>query len=66
MTTNVVEIPGYVAGTWTIDPVHSEVAFVVRHLMISKVRGRLTSFEGHRSDIRRHRQRSAGRPHPLR
>ena len=46
MTTNVVEIPGYVAGTWTIDPVHSEVAFVVRHLMISKVRGRLTAFEG--------------------
>jgi polyisoprenoid-binding protein YceI len=32
-------IPGYVAGTWTIDPVHSEVGFSVRHMMVSKVRG---------------------------
>ena len=32
-------IPGYVAGTWTIDPVHSEIGFSVRHLMVSKVRG---------------------------
>jgi len=29
------QIPGYVAGTWTIDPVHSEVAFIVRHLGVS-------------------------------
>ena len=40
-----VEIPGYIAGTWTIDPVHSEVSFVVRHLMISKVRGRFDKFD---------------------
>jgi polyisoprenoid-binding protein YceI len=40
------EIPGYVAGTWTIDPVHSEVSFVVRHMMVSKVRGRFDTFEG--------------------
>jgi polyisoprenoid-binding protein YceI len=46
MTADVVEIPGYVAGTWTIDPVHSDVGFVVRHLMVSKVRGRFGSFEG--------------------
>lgn len=39
-------IPGYVAGTWTIDPVHSEIGFSVRHLMISKVRGKFTRFEG--------------------
>ncbi|MER7207846.1 YceI family protein [Streptosporangium sp. NPDC000239] len=44
--TQTVEIPGYVAGTWTIDPAHSEVGFVVRHLLISKVRGRFTAFEG--------------------
>ncbi len=37
---------GLVAGTWTIDPVHSEVSFVVRHLMVSKVRGNFTKFEG--------------------
>jgi polyisoprenoid-binding protein YceI len=39
-------IPGYVAGTWTIDPVHSEVGFAVRHMMVSKVRGRFTEFSG--------------------
>jgi polyisoprenoid-binding protein YceI len=39
-------IPGYVAGTWKIDPVHSEVGFTVRHLMVSKVRGRFTAFDG--------------------
>ena len=39
-------IPGYRAGRWAIDPVHSEVSFSVRHLMVSKVRGRFTRFEG--------------------
>jgi polyisoprenoid-binding protein YceI len=46
MTTAAVEIPGYVTGTWAIDPVHSEVSFVVRHMMVSKVRGRFDKFEG--------------------
>ena len=36
------EIP---AGTWTIDPSHSEVSFTARHLM-SKVRGLFEKFEG--------------------
>jgi len=40
-----VEIPGYIAGTWAIDPIHSEVSFVVRHLMVSKVRGRFDKFD---------------------
>jgi polyisoprenoid-binding protein YceI len=39
-------IPGYVTGTWTIDPVHSEVGFSVRHMMVSKVRGKFTGFSG--------------------
>jgi len=39
-------IPGYVAGTWEIDPVHSEVGFTARHMMVSKVRGRFTQFSG--------------------
>ncbi len=39
-------IPGYVAGTWNIDPVHSEVGFSARHMMVSKVRGRFTKFSG--------------------
>lgn len=39
-------IPGYIAGTWDIDPVHSEVSFVVRHMVVSKVRGRFNVFSG--------------------
>ena len=46
MSTSTIEIPGYVTGTWTIDPVHSDVAFAVRHMMVSKVRGHFTRFEG--------------------
>jgi polyisoprenoid-binding protein YceI len=44
--TTATAIPGYVAGTWTIDPVHSEVGFSVRHMMVSKVRGRFDTFSG--------------------
>ena len=63
-----------VAGTWTIDPSHSEVGFTVRHLM-SKVRGQFTKFEGtlttgdvprgdprrghHRPELGRHPRRAA-------
>lgn len=32
--------------TWNIDAAHSEVGFTVKHLLISTVRGRFTSFEG--------------------
>ncbi len=45
-TIDAVTIPGYVAGTWEIDADHSEVAFAVRHMMLSKVRGRFTAFRG--------------------
>ena len=34
------------AGTWTIDPAHTDVAFVARHLMVTKVRGRFTGIDG--------------------
>jgi len=40
------QVPGYTAGTWTIDPVHSHVGFVIKHMMVSKVRGRFTAFTG--------------------
>lgn len=33
-------------GTWSVEPVHSEVGFTVRHLGMSKVRGRFNSFTG--------------------
>ncbi|RKT55876.1 YceI family protein [Saccharothrix australiensis] len=46
MTTQTEQIPGYLAGTWAIDPVHSDVSFVVRHLGVSKVRGHFDTFEG--------------------
>ena len=48
MTTTATEtaIPGYETGTWNIDPIHSEVGFSVRHMMVSKVRGRFTKFSG--------------------
>jgi polyisoprenoid-binding protein YceI len=46
MSTSTVDVPGLVAGTWTIDPVHSEVGFSVRHLMVSKVKGSFKVFEG--------------------
>jgi polyisoprenoid-binding protein YceI len=46
MSTSIIEVPGYVTGTWTIDPVHSDVAFAVRHMMVSKVRGHFTRFDG--------------------
>lgn len=33
-------------GTWAIDPVHSSIAFSVRHLLVSKVRGHFNAFSG--------------------
>jgi polyisoprenoid-binding protein YceI len=39
-------VPGYIAGTWVIDPVHTDVGFVVRHMVVAKVRGRFQKFEG--------------------
>ncbi len=38
--------PGYVAGIWDIDPVHSDVSFTVCYLMACKVRGRFARFSG--------------------
>ena len=36
---------GWIAGTWTIDPAHTTVSFVVRHLM-SRVRGAFSEVSG--------------------
>src|SRR6185437_14145397 len=38
-------IPEHLTGTWKADPAHSEVAFSVRHLMVSNTRGRFTSYD---------------------
>jgi polyisoprenoid-binding protein YceI len=33
-------------GTWTVDPGHSTIGFVVRHLVVAKVRGHFNDFSG--------------------
>ena len=38
--------PTLIPGTWAIEPAHSEVAFSVRHLGLTKVNGRFNSFSG--------------------
>ncbi len=38
------EVPA--AGTYAIDPSHSQIGFVVKHMMVSKVRGRFADFGG--------------------
>ena len=34
------------SGTWIIEPTHSTIEAVARHLRVTKVRGRFESFEG--------------------
>jgi polyisoprenoid-binding protein YceI len=34
------------AGTWKVDPSHSNVGFEVKHLMISTVRGHFSEYDG--------------------
>ena len=34
------------AGTYALDPTHTRVGFVARHLMVTKVRGAFADFEG--------------------
>lgn len=33
-------------GTWVIDPTHTHIGAVARHLMVTKVRGEFTEFAG--------------------
>ena len=44
-TSNLTETP--VAGIWDIDPSHTTVEFIGRHLVFTKVRGRFTDVAGH-------------------
>jgi polyisoprenoid-binding protein YceI len=45
-TTEVTAVPGVAQGTWEIDPAHSTISAVARHMMITKVRGYFHSFSG--------------------
>ncbi|GAB3442207.1 YceI family protein [Actinophytocola sediminis] len=44
--TSTTVVPGYTAGTWEIDPAHTDVGFVVRHLVVTKVRGKFSDVKG--------------------
>lgn len=44
--TTTTQLPGYVTGTWDIDPVHSEITFTLRHMGVGKSRGRFDKFDG--------------------
>ncbi|CAN5652710.1 YceI family protein [soil metagenome] len=44
MTTRTTTLP-LVPGKWAVDPNHSAVNFTIRHLGVSKVRGRFTHFD---------------------
>jgi YceI-like domain len=46
MTGRIAQIPGFIAGTWKLDPAHSDVGFVVGHLVVRKVHGRFDAFSG--------------------
>jgi polyisoprenoid-binding protein YceI len=39
-----VELP--TPGTYVLDPTHTRISFVARHLMVTKVRGHFAQFEG--------------------
>ena len=44
MSTDTVTLPK--TGTYAIDPAHTEVGFIARHLIGTKVRGRFTDVSG--------------------
>jgi polyisoprenoid-binding protein YceI len=45
MITPTAQIPGYVAGTWDLDPAHSHIGFTARHLVVGRVRGHFDRFQ---------------------
>jgi polyisoprenoid-binding protein YceI len=46
LSTTQTKVPGYTAGRWAIDQVHSDISFTARHMMVSKVRGHFRDFAG--------------------
>lgn len=43
--TDTTTLDGLAAGTWNIDAAHSALGFQVRHMMVSKVRGKFDEFD---------------------
>ena len=46
MTATATALQGLTTGTWAVDPAHSELGFVARHLMVTKVRGSFEDISG--------------------
>lgn len=45
MNTETITKPEIDSGLWTIDPAHTTIGFVARHLMVTKVRGKFERYE---------------------
>lgn len=45
MTTETTTRPSIDTGTWVLDPAHTKIGFVAKHLMVSKVRGHFDEFD---------------------
>lgn len=45
-TREIVDIKAPEVGTWELDPAHTSIAFIARHMMVTKVRGNFGRFEG--------------------
>ena len=41
-----VPIPAGIGGKWTLDPMHSRIGFVIRHVMINDIHGSFGDFSG--------------------
>jgi polyisoprenoid-binding protein YceI len=46
MSMSATALPGYLAGTWKISPVNSDLSFAVRHLGVTTVHGRFNKLTG--------------------
>ena len=46
MADTALQIAGYIPGVYKLDPGHSDIAFTVRHMMVSKIRGHFTKVDG--------------------
>lgn len=45
MTTETINRPEIDPGLWTIDAAHTDIGFVAKHLMVTKVRGSFDSYQ---------------------
>ena len=58
-STTATTLDGLTTGVWNLDPAHSEFGFQVRHLMVSKVKGKFDEFTATLEAEERRRQLEA-------